>query len=40
LAAYLARSATREPERDVILQGLIERSVAKREAEGGVKGND
>ena len=40
LAAYLARSATREPESDVILQGLIERSVAKHEAEGGVKGND
>ena len=35
LAAYLAQSATREPDRDGILQGLIERNAVKREAEEG-----
>jgi hypothetical protein len=35
LAAYLARSATREPERDAMLQRLIEEIVAKRDAETG-----
>jgi hypothetical protein len=39
LAAYLARSATREPERDAVLQRLIEGSVANRDAEEGGRGN-
>ncbi len=39
LAAYLARSSTREPESDVVLQGLIERSIAEHESETGAKDN-
>lgn len=39
LAAYLARSATRESEKDTIIQSLIESNLAKPEPEEGVKGD-
>lgn len=39
LAAYLARSATREPEGDAVLRKLIEGGVAKRDADTGGKGD-
>jgi hypothetical protein len=39
LAAYLARSATREPEGDAVLHELVRAAVAKGDADVGAKGN-
>jgi hypothetical protein len=39
LAAFLARSASREPDGVVTLEDLIDRSVAKREGKGGATAN-